>query len=197
MTRWPLPLRTISHWMLISIMLLLMLSVGLPVTAGELAGTQLQDTVRVDEQSLMLNGMGLRKKAIFKVYVGGLYLTKKQSDAAAILASDSPRRMVMHFLRSVGADSISGAWQDCLAAQSGSPSADLKRQFDQLASWMGDVDNGDRLEFTYTPGSGTTVEVQGKTRGTVDGKAFADTLLSCWIGSSPPSADFKAGLLGK
>lgn len=191
------PLRTTSPWALISIMLLPMLSLSSPVAAGELAGAQMQDTIHVNEEALLLNGMGLRKKAIFKVYVGGLYLTKQQSDAGAILADDSPRRMVMHFLRSVGADSISDAWKDCLAAQSGTPTADLSRQFDQLASWMGDVEDGDRLEFTYQPGQGTTVAVQGKTQGTVDGKAFADTLLSCWIGSSPPSADFKAGLLGR
>jgi len=41
--------------------------------AAELAGATLPDTLAVGG-TLKLNGLGLRKKAVFKVYVGGLYL---------------------------------------------------------------------------------------------------------------------------
>lgn len=167
-----------------------------PLSAAELAGVNLADSVRVDDQTLVLNGLGLRKKAIFKVYVGGLYLTSKQTGAEKILQADEPRRMVLQFVRSVGGDSIGGAWQDCLTANVDAPSSDLESQFGQLSSWMSDVSSGDQLTFTYRPGKGTEVEVKGKSQGTVDGKAFADALFSCWIGSHPPSADFKSGLLG-
>ena len=51
------------------------------------------------EKTLKLNGLGLRKKAIFKVYVGGLYLEAPSKDAAAIVAADAPKAVRMHFLR--------------------------------------------------------------------------------------------------
>ncbi len=174
----------------------LLMLLALPAHAGELAGVNLADSVRIDDQTLVLNGLGLRKKAIFKVYVGGLYLTAKQADPDTILGADTPRLMVLEFVRNVSADSIGGAWQDCLAANVTKPSAELTKQFDQLSSWMADVSSGDQLTFTYRPGKGTEVEVKGQTKGNAKGKAFADALFSCWIGAEPPSADFKAGLLG-
>ncbi len=61
--------------------------------AGELAGVKLPDTTRVGDKTLMLNGMGLRTKMIFKVYAAGLYLPAKQSDPAKILAEDTPRKL--------------------------------------------------------------------------------------------------------
>ncbi|MGQ9496536.1 MAG: chalcone isomerase family protein [Thermoanaerobaculaceae bacterium] len=51
--------------------------------------------------------------------------------------------------------------------------------------------------MTYIPGRGTTVTFGGKEVGTIEGKAFADALLAVWLGPKPPSADLKAGLLGK
>jgi hypothetical protein len=38
--------------------------------AGELAGVTLSDTLKAGDKTLKLNGLGLRKRALFKVYVG-------------------------------------------------------------------------------------------------------------------------------
>jgi hypothetical protein len=47
------------------------------------------------------------------------------------------------------------------------------------------------------PGEGTTVEVGGKTKGSLPGKATADAILATWIGPDPaPGADFKKAVLG-
>ena len=51
--------------------------------AKELAGVTMPDTLSVGGKTLKLNGLGLRKKAIVKVYVGGLYLETPSKDAAA------------------------------------------------------------------------------------------------------------------
>src|SRR5437879_5751773 len=59
--------------------------------AGELEGATLADTLKAGEKTLKLNGLGLRKKAMFKVYVGGLYLESPSKDAEAILASDQAK----------------------------------------------------------------------------------------------------------
>ena len=72
-----------------------------PAAAKELAGVTMPDTLTVAGKTLKLNGMGLRKKMGFKVYVGGLYLEAPSSDAKAILAADAPKALKMHFLRSV------------------------------------------------------------------------------------------------
>ena len=63
----------------LAVLLILAILPVAPAQAAELGGVELADTATVGDQTLVLNGLGLRKKAIFKVYVGGLYLPKKSS----------------------------------------------------------------------------------------------------------------------
>jgi hypothetical protein len=177
--------------------LVLVLLFATPVLAGTLAGIILPDSLDIDGQNMVLNGMALRKKVIFKVYVAGLYLPAKEKNSEMILAADQTRCTVMHFMRSVDAGKITEAWFDGLKANTPNHSPELKMQFDTLATLMEDLKNNDKLVFTYRPGKGTEVKVKGKVKGTLGDKAFADALFSCWIGKKPgPGEGFKKGLLG-
>ena len=64
---------------------------------------------------------------------------------------------------------------------------------------MEPIPSGNRLVLTYVPGTGTTVEVNGKVKGTLPGgKATADAVLATWLGPKPgPGQDFKKAVLGK
>lgn len=167
------------------------------ILAGTLAGIILPDNLKIDDQTLVLNGMALRKKVIFKVYVAGLYLPAKEKNSETILAADKTRCTVMHFVRSVDAGKISEAWFEGLQANTPKYSPELKNQFDVLATLMEDVKEGDKLVFTYRPGKGTEVKVKGVIKQTLGDKAFADALFACWIGKKPgPGESFKNGLLG-
>ena len=179
----------------------LALSLLLAASAAEaktVAGVNLPDSVSVNGQNLVLNGAGIRKKLFIKVYVGGLYLASKQGDAAAVIAADSPRRMVMHFLFGVTKSQISEAWEEGLRDNTPNASAEVKANFNKLVSWMEDIDKGKQLVFTYVPGSGTIVEINGVAKGTLAGKATADAIIATWIGPKPgPGDDFKKDVLGK
>lgn len=166
--------------------------------AATLAGVKLEDSVTAGGQALVLNGAAIRKKLFIKVYVAALYLPAKQSNPATILGGDTPRRMVMHFVFGVGKEKIAEAWQEGLAANTPNAPADVKTAFATLSSWMEDMKDGQQLSLTYVPGTGTTVEVNGKVKGTLAGKATADAILSTWIGPKPgPGEDFKNGVLGR
>lgn len=170
----------------------------LPALAAEKAGVTLPDTVKVAEDTLVLNGIALREKFVFDVYVAGLYLTEKSSDAAAILSKDAPRMMVMHFVRDVEAKKINDAWFDGLKANVKNVTPQLKDKFDELAKMMADIKDGQEMGFTYTPATGTDVMVAGKTMGGIPGKDFADAILATWIGPKPgPGKRFKQGILGQ
>lgn len=168
------------------------------VQAANVGGVKLADTIAVNGQNLSLNGAGLRKKLFIKVYVGGLYLAAKQSNPQAILNADAPRQMTMNFVFDVEKAKIAEAWNEGLAANTPNASADVKRNFATLSSWMQDMKEGQSLQLTYVPGTGTTVTVNGKAKGTLAGKATADAILATWIGPKPgPGEDFKKALLGK
>jgi hypothetical protein len=167
-------------------------------SAATVAGVNLEDKVTVNNQTLVLNGAGLRKKFVVKVYVGGLYLPSKQSNAATVIATDQTRRMVMHFLYSVSKSQMADAWSEGLEDNTPKASPEVKTAFKTLESWMEDVPKGNRIVLTYVPGIGTTVEVNGKTKGVLPGKAVSDAILNTWIGPDPaPGADFKKAVLGQ
>ena len=169
-----------------------------PVHAATLAGVTLPDKVDAGGQSLVLNGLALRSKLFIKVYVGGLYLTHKEHDAGKVLAEDAPRRMVLSFLYSVKSGQMCDAWKEGLEDNTPHAPADVKKAFGTLCGYMEDVPKGQTMTFTYLPGQGTVVEVNGKPKGTLPGKATADAILATWIGPKPgPGEDFKKGVLGR
>jgi len=160
-------------------------------------GVSLPTRVDVEGHALVLNGTATRKKFIVKVYVAALYLAAKETDAEKILAADEPRHMVMQFVHDVDKGKMCGAWNEALEHNTPDASAELKAQFETLCSYMEDIKKGEQFAFTYLPGQGTRVDVKGATKGTIEGKAFADALFKAWIGPHPgPGEGFKKQLLG-
>jgi hypothetical protein len=168
-----------------------------PAAAATLAGVTLPDKADAGGQALVLNGLGLRKKFFIKVYVGGLYLPAKERSPAKILGADASHRMSFHFLYSVSAKQMCDAWDEGLADNSPSAPAEVKAGFKTLCTYMEDIPKGNEMVLTYVPGQGTKVEVNGKAKGTLPGKATADAVLATWIGQHPgPGEDFKQAVLG-
>lgn len=161
------------------------------------SGVSMPTEVKVGDNLLVLNGMATRKKVVVKVYVAGLYLAQPSSNADQILSTDSPRRIVMHFVHDVGADKLCDAWEESLENNTPDASDDLKGQFKQLCSDMVDVKSGEEFVFTYLPNAGTTITVTGTDKSVIPGKPFADALFRSWIGPKPgPGEGFKKKILG-
>ena len=179
-----------------AVFVLLLLRVP-PGSAGQLAGVSLPDQVTVEGRTLVLNGMGVREATILRVhvYVAGLYLEARSSDAARVIAADETKRLVLSFVRDVGRDSLVSAWNEGFA-KSGPALAALRDRLATLNGWMVDVKRGDTLTFTQIPGKGIGVDVKGQAKGTLDGADFSRALLGIWLGDQPPNQKLKLGLLG-
>ncbi len=168
---------------------------GMAALAGELAGATLPDTLKAGDKTLKLNGLGLRKKAVFKVYVGGLYVESPSKDAGAILAADQAKALRMHFLRDLTKAQLVEAFQEGFEANV-KDRAPQKAAFDRMLALVPDVKEGSTLTFTYVPGKGTTLATGSRELGVFEGKGFADAVFAIWLGPKPPSDDLKKGLLG-
>lgn len=176
--------------------MLLGLLVSLSASAGELAGVTMPDAATVGGQSLVLNGMGLREKYFIDVYVGGLYLPTKTTDANKAIDSDVAKRIVMHFVySSVPADKVRETFAEGFAGVPGA--AAMAPKVEQLNGWMVDLTTGDEVVLDYVPGTGTTIKVKGATKGTIDGADFMKALWGVYLGANPPTAKLKSGLLGQ
>jgi hypothetical protein len=175
--------------------MLVVLMLDTAAMARELAGTTLPDVLKAGEMTMKLNGLGLRKKAMFKVYVGGLYLESPSKDAGAILATDKAKAIRMHFLRDLTKAQLVEGFQEGFDGNVKDKAAE-KAAFDKMLALVPDVKEGTTMTFAYLPGKGTTLSAGAKELGVFEGKGFADAVFSIWLGPKPPSDDLKKGMLG-
>jgi hypothetical protein len=174
----------------------LCLAVTLPVLAKEVAGVNVPESTTVEGKTLHLNGAGLRKKVVFKVYVGGLYVETPSKDAATLTSSDQVKRMQLSVLRSLSSQQVNEAIEEGFEKNSKAQLAALKPRLAKLATMIPNVEKGDEILLTYVPGKGTVVSAKGAEKGVIEGKDFADALFAVWLGPNPVQEDLKKALLG-
>lgn len=164
----------------------------------ECLGVSFPDRMTVDGSELTLNGVGARKATFLKVnvYVAALYVAKPSRDPKALVAASGPDELILHFVRNVGIDDLTKAWNEGFERNSKQQLPAFKDRIAKLNSWMTDMKTGQRLTFVRRPGVGIEVGVDGKLKGTVEGDDFARALLSIWLGETPPNPELKQGLLG-
>ena len=73
----------------------------LAVAAPDIAGVKIADSVEVAGSKLVLNGAGIRYRAVFKVYTAALYVGKKVSTPDEFYAAPGPKRFILTLLRDI------------------------------------------------------------------------------------------------
>jgi Chalcone isomerase-like len=166
--------------------------------AAEVGGVKVADKVTVGGQELVLNGAAIRTRAVFKVYVGSLYLPAKAGDLAGVLAK-APRRIQMNLLRDLSADQLIDALNDGLKDNNTEAElAAVKAQQAQLATTMksfGEVKEGNVVTLDFVDGA-TLIGFNGAAKGSIPGEAFNRALTKVWLGDKPAQADLKKAMLG-
>jgi chalcone isomerase-like protein len=174
---------------------------ALSVQAAEVAGVKLDDRARVGTAELMLNGAGLRKRAFFQVYAMGLYLPEKKPGAADAIGAPGAKRVAIHMLRDVDADTFTEALVDGMRPNHDEAAMkSLEPRIAELSAIMNELKEakkGMTILLDWQPGTGTVVAVDGKARGKpIAGEDFYRALLRIWLGERPVQDDLKKALLG-
>jgi hypothetical protein len=170
--------------------------------AAELEGVRLDERVHVDGQPLELNGIAVRTRYYFKVYVAGLYLPAKVTSAAGAIDAEGAKRIVLVMLRDASAEQFCESVQIGLNANH--DAAELERirpQADALFSKIrviGEARVGTRIVLDYAPSKRTTtLAIDGAVQGApIEGAEFFRGLLRIWLGERPAQEDLKRLLLG-
>ena len=168
-----------------------------PTYAGSLAGVTLPDSTSVGGKTLVLNGLGLRSKLFIKIYVGGLYVETKSVDAAALIAADAPKKLVMHFLYAPSKAQMTDAFHEGFEGNAPAYFAQHRAEVDRFLAAVDGVGKGEEMTLTYVPATGTTLAIRGKDVATIAGADFMRAAFAIWLGPKPPTADLKKGLLGQ
>ncbi|GIZ53232.1 chalcone isomerase family protein [Noviherbaspirillum aridicola] len=169
--------------------------------AAEIAGVRLDDAVRVANEDLRLNGAGIRYKAIFKVYVAGLYLAEKKTTVPAVLAAPGAKRVSIVMLRDVsneefGRGFMSGITQNSDRNETAKLVAQLQK-FGEIFAAIPELKKGDMLTVDWVPGSGTLIHLNGrKISEVLPDASFYNAILRIWLGDKPIDSRLKPALLG-
>lgn len=174
---------------------------ALPAMAVEVKGVKFGDTYQVANQSLQLNGAGVRVKMIFDVYAAGLYVTKKDKTAAGVISQTGAKGMQMVLLRNLTGQEfaesmVAGFKKNATEAEM----AKYQGRLDEMLALMktfGSVKKGTTIHMNLVPGVGTRVLVDGAQKGAdIPGDDFFNAILKIWLGKSPVDDDLKEALLG-
>ena len=171
------------------------------VQAVEIGGVKMDDTIKVANTDLKLNGAGIRYKAVFKVYVAGLYLAEKKTTLAEIMAQPGPKHIRLVMLRDVSSDQFGQSFMDGL--NHNNTKAEKTKivgqmiKFGEMFASIPELKKGDMVGLDWVPNVGTFSTLNGKrTADVYPDVAFFNALLKIWLGDQPAYAPLKNQLLG-
>ena len=178
------------------------LSIGALAAQVDVSGVKLEDSVDVRGSKLVLNGAGVRYRAVFKVYVGALYVGKKVATPEEFYAAVGPKRMSITMLRDIDSNELGKAFTK--GFEENAPKGEMSKLIPGLVR-MGQVfaDQkklvaGDTFTTDWIPGTGTVITVKGKVQGEpFKEPEFFNALMRIWLGNNPADWKLKDALLGK
>ena len=179
-------------------LLLLLAALALPAQAAEVAGVRFPDQVQVAGSELRLSGAGLRERFIFDVYAVALYVGDPKADR---IAQGGAKRVAIHMLRDVDAQTFSKALEDGMRANHDAQTMEkLQGRLAELNAIMAaakEAKKGMAIELDWVPGTGTRVVMGGREAGQpIAGEDFYQALLRVWLGPHPVQDNLKKALLG-
>ncbi|MDO9003852.1 MAG: chalcone isomerase family protein [Aquabacterium sp.] len=171
------------------------------LAATEVRGVKFTDTLQAAQQSLKLNGAGVRVKIILDLYAAGLYVAKTDPNATAVIGQPGAKVMKIVLLRDLtGEDFADATVKGFKANNSEADVAKFQGKLEEIKALMldfGPVKKGTVIQIDFVPGEGTHVLLDGKRRGPeVTGDDFQQAVLRIWLGPKPVDSDLKQSLLG-
>jgi len=178
-----------------------LLAASMTAFAADVSGVKFAEKAEVQGKQLALNGAGVRRKFIFKVYAMALYLPAKTDSASAAIDAAGPKRIEIGMLRDVGAKTFSDALREGIDDNNdGAQVKAIEPQLEQLEAVMqkvGTAKEGMRIRLDWVPATGTRVSIDGAPADApIPGEDFYRALLRIWLGPDPVQRDLKRALLG-
>ncbi len=183
------------NWLFV---MLTLISCSMQASALELEGVRLPNVIKVDGETLRLNGAGVRTKLFFDIYVGALYLARPAHTPSEILDDPSPKRVRMVFLfHHVDRERIAEGWRKGFARNhSPDAMAALRKRLETFIAFFGDAHRGDTVDLDFLRDGSTRVVWNGHELGRIPGRDFQRALLAVWFGAHPADEDLKRAMLG-
>jgi hypothetical protein len=155
--------------------------------------------LKIGSEDLILNGGGLREKMFLDLYVGGLYLKTKSSDADAIIKADEPMAIRIQIVsKFISSDKMVDAIDDGMEKATDGKTSGISKEIELFKkSFSEEIVVGDTYNIVYIPKQGVTVYKNGNKKETIKGLAFKKAMFGIWLCDDPADEDLKEGMLGE
>jgi hypothetical protein len=168
----------------------------------DMAGVKFEDTIVLGGSKLVLNGAGVRYKAVFKVYSAGLYLPKKTSSPEEALSMPGSKRISITMLRDIDSNELGKLFTR--GVEDNAPKTEMSKlipgllRMSQVFTDQKKLLTGDSFTFEWIPGTGGVLTVKGKPQGEpFKEQEFFTALLRIWLGPVPADYKLKEALMAK
>jgi hypothetical protein len=160
-------------------------------------GVTLPATLKASSSELVLNGGGLREKYFLDLYVSGLYLESKNTNADAIIKADEPMAIRIEIVsKLISSDKMVDAIEDGMKKSTGGNTEALSTEIAEFKSaFSEEIVVGDIYNLVYLPGEGFTVYKNDKKVKTIKGLKFKQAAFGIWLCDDPADDDLKEGML--
>jgi hypothetical protein len=182
--------------------IVLVLFAFVPCSAAvEIAGVDMPDTLRVGEETLLLNGAGIRTKIMMNMYVAGLYLVKKNHDAESIISADEPMAIRLQIVsKLISSSKMVSATEEGFERSTGGNTAPIQHEIDSFIKvFKNGIQKNDVYDLVYIPGKGVEASKNGKLVATIPGIDFKKAMFGIWLCKNPSHncPALKDGMLGQ
>ncbi|OUR69754.1 chalcone isomerase [Bermanella sp. 47_1433_sub80_T6] len=181
---------------IVSLLCISLLSIS--AMAVEVAGVQIPEKLAAQQQSLSLNGTGVRSKFFMDIYAAGLYLTEASKEAKTIIAQDKAMALRLHITSGLlSGEKMETATREGFEKSTQGNTAPIQGTIDAfIANFKDGIQENDVFDFVYSPESGVNVFKNGALKSTIKGLEFKQALFGIWLSEDAVQDDLKDGLLG-
>lgn len=163
-------------------------------------GSNFAPTAEVAGHSLLLNGSGVRYKAMFQVYAAGLYLEQLANTPEGVLQTQGPKRISATLLRTINATELGNLFtKGILDNNPPSTTTQLLSNVARMSSVFTRfrmLEAGESFSVDLIPGKGMVLVVKGEPQHEPFEEAFFEAMLNIWLGPKPADRALKQALLG-
>ncbi len=179
------------------VFVLVMLSFSLH--ALEVEGVKLPDTMQLGESKLVLNGAGTRSKFFIDLYVGSLYLQKKNNVSNDVINAEEKMVIRLDITSSmISSEKMTKATLEGFENATNDNISPIKTEIDKfMSAFSEEIKEGDTFGFAYVPTEGVVVTKNGTIKETISSKPFKRALFGIWLSDDPAQDSLKEKMLGR
>jgi hypothetical protein len=157
-------------------------------------GIQFDGRYDADLGPLEARNAALLKHFGFNVYSAALYLEVDREPSTVLDAV--PKALEIRYHRSISAEQIINAAEKVIERMPAPQVAAVRERLNAMYAAFVDVEEGDRYRLIYTPGIGSSLELNGEEQVVIPGEDFQRVFFGIWLSDVALSPKLRDRLLG-